>query len=233
MFYPFFFDWTMIIVIPGLILAMYAQGKVKTAFAKYSRVYSASRMTGAQVARRILDSEGLDDVGVEMIGGHLSDHYDPTKRVVRLSQEVYRGSSLASLGVAAHETGHAVQHKVGYLPLNIRHSLVPVANFGSTLAFPLFFLGFFMRSQTMVQFGIYLFAGVVLFQLVTLPVEFNASNRALAILEGGGYISRSEVSGTRSVLNAAALTYVASALVGLLNLLRLLLISGVLGGRDE
>lgn len=231
--YPFFFDWTMIIVIPGLLLAMYAQAKVKSSFAKYSRVYSSSRMTGAQVARKILDSQGLDDVGIEAIGGQLSDHYDPTKRVVRLSQEVYQGSSLASLGVAAHETGHAVQHKVGYLPLNIRHSLVPVANFGSTLAFPLFLIGFFMSSPSLIKFGIYLFAGVVLFQLVTLPVEFNASSRALAILEGGGYISRNEVSGARSVLNAAALTYVASALVGLLTLLRLLLISGILGGRDE
>lgn len=231
--YPFFYDYSMIIVIPGILLAMYAQYKVKSTFQHYSRIASAKRISGAETARAILKSQGLDHVNVEMVGGHLSDHYDPRTKVVRLSPEVYQGHSLASLGVAAHETGHALQHYTGYLPLNIRHSLVPVANFGSTLAFPLFILGFFMDSPSLVYIGIYLFAAVVLFQLVTLPVEFNASSRAMTILEGNGYIAGGEVEATRSVLNAAALTYVAAALVGLLNLVRLLLISGVLGRRDD
>lgn len=232
MYFPIF-DPTMIIVIPGILLALYAQMKVQSTFARYSQVLAARRINGAQVARAILDSQGLSDVDVVMTQGHLSDHYDPRSKVVRLSPEVYQGYSLASLGIAAHETGHAIQHATGYLPLNIRHSLVPIANFGSTLAFPLFFLGLFLSSPGLLQIGIYLFAAVVLFQVVTLPVEFNASSRALAILQGQGYISGSEVTGTKSVLDAAALTYVAAVLVGLLNLLRLLALSGLLGRRDE
>lgn len=231
MYYPFF-DPTMIIVIPGLILAMYAQMKVKSTFERYSRVAAASNMTGAGVARAILDSMGVSHVNVEMTDGNLTDHYDPRQKVLRLSRQVYSGNSLASLGVAAHEAGHAIQHSVGYLPLNIRHSLVPVANFGSTLAFPLFLIGLFMSSQGLITAGLYLFSAVVIFQLVTLPVEFNASSRALAALESGGFISRQEVSGTKAVLDAAALTYVAAALVGLLNLLRLLVLAGVFR-RDE
>lgn len=229
--YPLF-DPTMIIVIPGLILAMYAQAKVKSTFDHYSRVASAAGLTGGKVARAILDRMGAAHVEVEMIEGYLNDHYDPRKQVLRLSPQVYKGNSLASLGVAAHEAGHAIQHSVGYVPLNIRNSLVPVANFGSTLAFPLFLLGLFI-SPSLVTVGLYLFAAVVLFQFVTLPVEFNASSRAMAVLEQGGYINRSEVKGTKAVLDAAALTYVAAALVGLLNLVRLLLLSGVLGHRDE
>lgn len=232
MYYPFF-DSSMLLVIPGILLALYAQMKVKSTYARYSQVAAARKVNGAQVARAILDSQGLDDVAVEMTQGQLTDHYDPRTKKVRLSPDVYQGYSLASLGVAAHETGHAVQHSVGYLPLNIRHSLVPVANFGSTLAFPLFFLGLFLSSPGLLQIGIYLFAAVVLFQLVTLPVEFNASSRALGILQNQGYISGSEVAGTKSVLDAAALTYVAAALVGLLNLLRLLAISGIFGNRDD
>lgn len=232
MLYPFF-DWTMIIVLPGILLAMYAQSKVKSTFAKYLRVGSARGRSGAEVAREILSHEGLEHVKVEMIGGDLTDHYDPRTKVLRLSSQVYNGSSLASLGVAAHEAGHAIQHGVGYFPLNFRNSLVPVANFGSTLAFPLFFLGLILTSPKLVTFGIYLFAAVVLFQVVTLPVEFNASRRALAALQGGGYIESREMAGTKAVLDAAALTYVAAALVGLLNLVRLLLISGLLGRRDD
>jgi len=226
MYYPFF-DPSMIIVIPGLILAMYAQMKVKTTFERYSKVAAASNMTGANVARSILDSMGASHVNVEMTEGNLTDHYDPRQKVLRLSRQVYSGNSLASLGVAAHEAGHAIQHSVGYLPLNIRHSLVPVANFGSTLAFPLFLIGLFMSSPGLINAGLYLFSAVVIFQLVTLPVEFNASRRAMAALERGGYISRQEASGTKAVLDAAALTYVAAALVGLLNLLRLLILAGV------
>ncbi len=233
-FYPLSFYSSMIILIPGIILAMYAQAKVKSTFARYSKVASSKGLTGADVARAILRSQGLDHVGVEMIGGNLSDHYDPRVKMVRLSQQVYQGNSLASLGVAAHETGHAVQHAVGYVPLNIRNGLVPVANFGSNLAFPLLFIGLFLSGSmgtNLVYLGIYLFAAVVLFQLVTLPVEFNASSRAMAILHNGDYISSDELPKTKSVLDAAAMTYVASALMGILNLVRLLLISGVLGGR--
>jgi Zn-dependent membrane protease YugP len=188
-------------------------------------------MTGAKAARAILDSKGASHVKVEMIEGNLTDHYDPRTKVLRLSKPVHSGNSLASLGVAAHEAGHAIQHSVGYLPLNIRHSLVPVANFGSTLAFPLFLIGLFI-SPPLVTAGLYLFSAVILFQLVTLPVEFNASSRALVALERGGYISRQEVKGTKAVLDAAALTYVAAALVGILNLVRLLMIAGIFG-RDD
>ncbi len=232
MYFNPFFDPTMIIVIPGLLLAMYAQFKVQSAFRRFSRVGSQNGMTGAQAAREILHAQGVDHVAVEMIEGQLTDHYDPRDKVLRLSPEVYRGSSLASLGVAAHEAGHALQHATGYLPLNIRHSLVPVANFGSSLALPLFLLGF-VFSPVLVEVGLWLFSAVIIFQLVTLPVEFNASNRAIALLEGHNFIARTEVAGTRKVLNAAALTYVAAVLVSLLQLVRLLLISGVLGNRDD
>lgn len=230
MYYPMF-DSTFLIIIPGLILAMYAQAKVSSTFARFSKVYSEKRTTGADVARSILDSEGLNEVKVVMTKGHLTDHYDPRTKVVRLSQQVYEGSSLASIGVAAHETGHAIQHADGYLPLNIRHALVPVANFGSNLAFPLFFIGLILTSPSLMHFGIYLFGAVVIFQAVTLPVEFNASRRALTVLAGEGYITREETAGTKAVLDAAALTYVAAVLVSLLHLVRLLLISGILGGR--
>ncbi|PKM81719.1 MAG: peptidase [Firmicutes bacterium HGW-Firmicutes-14] len=231
--FPFFWDPTMIILIPGLIFAMYAQYKVKNTFARYARVRAASGITGAQVAKRLLEDARINDVTVEMTGGHLSDHYDPRKKALRLSSEVYNGASLASLGVAAHETGHAIQHDRGYMPLNIRSAFVPVAQFGSTLAFPLFLIGLFMNSGTLLWAGIYLFTAVVVFQVVTLPVEFNASSRAMEILQSGGHISASEAGETRKVLNAAALTYVAAALMGLLQLVRLLLISGVLGRRDD
>ena len=233
MYYPLLFDPSMLIIIPGIILAMYAQFKVKAAFARYSRVNSTRGITGAGAARAILDRNGLEHVDVERTQGELTDHYDPRTKTLRLSPQVYGGTSLAALGVAAHEAGHAIQHGAGYFPLNIRNSLVPVANFGSTLAFPLFFLGLIMASPGMLWFGIYLFAAVVLFQVVTLPVEFNASGRALAMLQGEGFITREEVTGAKAVLDAAALTYVAAVLVGLLNLLRLLMIAGVFGRRND
>jgi len=234
MYFPgLFFDPTMILLIPGIILAMYAQGKVQSTFQRYSRVLSQRGITGAQVARKILDSYGLYDVEIELTGGHLSDHYDPRSRKVRLSNEVYRGSSLASLGVAAHEVGHAIQHDTGYAPLHIRNSIIPVTQIGSTLSFPLLLLGLFMGIPALAQLGVLLFTGVVVFQLITLPVEFNASSRALAILNSEGFLSREELSGTKKVLDAAALTYVAAALMAALNLLRLLIISGMLGGRRD
>ncbi|KJS81491.1 MAG: hypothetical protein JM58_16850 [Peptococcaceae bacterium BICA1-8] len=228
-----FFDSTMILLIPGIILAMYAQGKVKTTFHKYSKVLSKRGITGAETARRILDGYGLHDVQIEMTGGQLSDHYDPRSRKVRLSNDVYRGSSLASLGVAAHEVGHAIQHDTGYAPLHIRNSIVPVTQIGSTLSFPLLLLGLFMGIPSLAQLGVLLFTGVVLFQIITLPVEFNASSRALAILDQEGFLSSEELNGTKKVLDAAALTYVAAALMAALNLLRLLIISGMLGGRRD
>lgn len=234
MYFPgLFFDPTMILLIPGIILAMYAQGKVQSTFQRYSRVLSQRGITGAQVARRILDSYGLHDVEIETIGGQLSDHYDPRSRKVRLSSGVYGGSSLASLGVAAHEVGHAIQHDTGYTPLYIRNSIIPITQIGSTLSFPLLLLGLFMGIPKLAYFGVLLFTGVVVFQVITLPVEFNASSRALAILDSEGFLSREELSGTKKVLDAAALTYVAAALMAALNLLRLLIISGMLGGRRD
>ena len=230
---PFFFDWTMIILIPGVILAMYAQMKVKSTFAHFVKVRAQSGMTGGDVARRLLQDARINDVAVELTGGHLTDHFDPRKKVIRLSQEVYHGTSLASLGIAAHETGHAIQHDVGYVPLNVRATFVPVAQFGSFAAFPIFLVGLFMNSGWLLWAGIYIFTAVVIFQLVTLPVEFNASSRAMTILESGGYISAAEAGSTKKVLNAAALTYVAAALMGILQLVRLLLLSGVLGRRDD
>jgi len=225
-YYPFF-DPTMLIIIPGLLLAMYAQLKVKTTFERYSNIRSGSGVTGARAAREILDEMGAENVDIEMVEGTLTDHYDPKQKVLRLSRPVYSGDSLSSLGVAAHEAGHAVQHASGYVPLNIRHSLVPVANIGSTLAFPLFLIGLFMSSAGLLRAGIYLFCAVILFQIITLPVEFNASSRALIALEKGGYIAGDELKGTKAVLDAAALTYVAAVLVGLLNLLRLLVLAGI------
>jgi Zn-dependent membrane protease YugP len=234
MYFPgLFFDPTMILLIPGIILAMYAQGKVQSTFHRYSQVLSQRGITGAQAARRILDSYGLFDVEIEMTGGQLSDHYDPKARKVRLSNEVFRGTSLASLGVAAHEVGHAIQHDTGYVPLHIRNSIIPVTQIGSTLSFPLLFIGLLMGSPSLAQLGVLLFTAVVFFQLITLPVEFNASSRALAILDGEGFLNREELTGTKKVLKAAALTYVAAALMAFLNLFRLLLISGMLGNRDD
>lgn len=232
MFYPFW-DPTMILLIPGIILAMYAQGKVQSTFRKFSQVLSRRGITGAQVARYILDSEGLNDVEIEPIAGHLSDHYDPRVRKVRLSGDVYNGTSLASLGVAAHEVGHAIQHDTGYTPLHLRSTLVPITQIGSTLSFPILLLGLFMGAPMFVKAGVYLFAAVVLFQVVTLPVEFNASSRALNILSTNGYLDNDEIGKTKKVLDAAALTYVAAALMAALNLVRLLLISGLLGRSDD
>ncbi|ADG82644.1 zinc metallopeptidase [Thermincola potens] len=221
-----FWDPTIIILIPGLLLSLYAQFKIQSTFARYLQVRSAAGITGAEAARRLLERARIYDVAVEMTPGTLSDHYDPRKKVLRLSPQVYNGTSLASLGVAAHEVGHAIQHDIGYMPLNIRAAFVPVVNIGSTLAFPLLILGLILAIKPLVWVGIYAFAAVVLFQLVTLPVELNASARAMANLEGSGLISGAEVGATRKVLDAAALTYVAAAVVSILQLVRLLAIAG-------
>lgn len=229
---PLFYDWTIILLVPAIILSIYAQFKVKNTYAKYAKVQSASGVTGAMAARELLHQAGIDDVQVELVKGRLTDHYDPRNKKLRLSPEVYHSSSLAALGIAAHETGHAIQHDVGYYPLALRNSLVPVANIGSNAAFPLIILGLILGMPNLAIWGVYAFAAVVLFQLVTLPVEFNASSRAVVVLEGSGFINRGEVRPTKQVLNAAALTYVAAAIAAILNLVRLLIISGVLNRND-
>lgn len=217
----FFLDpqYLLMVVLPSLVLVGGAQLFVKSTFARYSQVRTTSGHSGAQVARRLLDRAGLSDVAIEEIPGELSDHYDPRSRVLRLSSPVARGDSVAAAGVAAHEAGHAMQHATRYAPLAFRNGLVPVANFGSGLGPVLIILGFFMRFSGLVTLGIVLFAGAVLFQLITLPVELNASRRAVAVLAESGEVSRTEEGPVRTVLTAAALTYLAAALSAILTLL--------------
>ncbi len=226
--YPMFFDPTMLIIIPGVILASIAQMKINTAYGRYSRIASSKGLRGADVARELLKIAGISDVSVEKIGGRLSDHYDPTKKVVRLSQDIYNGNSIASLSVAAHEVGHAIQHHFGYMPLTIRSSIAPIVGFSSRLSWILITIGlifgFMGSSVLLLKIGIFLFTAVVIFQIITLPVEFNASKRALDMLEEYSFLQKNEIDGSRKVLGAAALTYVAAALTGILQLLRLLVI---------
>lgn len=217
------FDPTFILMIPAIILTLYAQMKVNTTFEKYLRVQSKRGYTGAQVAEYMLHSNGIDDVRIEMVQGHLSDHYDPRSKVLRLSRDVYAGTSIASVSVAAHEVGHAIQHAHGYAPLQIRSMLVPVANLGSSLAW-IFIMAGFIISPAFLDMGILLFLGAVLFQIVTLPVEFNASSRALAGLESGSIVYPDEIRYSKRVLNAAALTYVAAAAAAVMQLIRLLVL---------
>lgn len=219
-----FYDPTFLLLIPALIFAMYAQNKVQSTFRKYLHVPARAGHTGAEVARSILDRAGLRDVPVELTQRSLGDHYDPRKRVVRLSPEVYSGRSVASLGVAAHETGHALQHAQAYVPLNIRSGLFPIASFGSSAAMPLFFLGILGGFEPLMTIAIYFFLAALAFQVVTLPVEFNASSRAMRLLTTGGYLAADEAPKTRAVLNAAALTYVAATAMALVQLLRLIIL---------
>lgn len=221
----FYLDSSFIILIPALVIAAYAQFKVSSTFEKYSKHGSRNGYSGAQVARTLLDSNGLYDVPVEVIPGKLTDHYDPTKRAMRLSQEVFYGNSVAAIGVAAHETGHAIQHSKHYAPLIIRNSIVPVVNFGSSMSWILFVAGMIFGLKGLVSIGIVLFSAVVIFQIITLPVEFNASSRALKILDAKGILYPEELSMAKSVLSAAAMTYVAAALTAIANLLRLIVIS--------
>jgi len=223
-YYGSFFDRTMIILIPALIISIWAQMKIKSSYTKYSQVYSRNGYTGSQVARMILDAYGLFDIPVLVTGGHLTDHYDPSKKVAKLSTDVYNGTSLAAIGVAAHEIGHAIQHKEGYAPIKIRTALVPIANIGSQASWILFFIGIVMSFTPLVNFGIILFSAAVLFQIVTLPVEFNASSRAVAILSARNILYEDEVKGAKNVLAAAALTYVAAAVTAIAQLLRLIAI---------
>ncbi len=222
------FDPTFLLLIPALILAFWAQSKVKRTYRKYSQVYNDAGLKGADVARRILDRFGLVDVKVEPTKGILSDHYDPRTRVVRLSEGNYASPSLAALAVSAHEVGHAIQHSEGYSALKFRHALAGPVQFGSWLAFPLFFIGLIFSSfQPLMDIGILLFALVVLFHLITLPVEFDASRRAIQILGTDGYLHPGEVGAAKKVLNAAAWTYVASATMAAVQLLRLLVLRGM------
>lgn len=213
------------LVVPAIILAMAAQARVSSTFSKYSKVFSRRGITGAEVAERILMLHGISDVRIEHVSGNLTDHFDPRTNVIRLSDNVHGSSSVAAIGVAAHETGHAVQHHMGYVPIKIRNLFVPVANLGSYLAFPLVILGLIMSFDPLVNIGILLFSAVVLFQLVTLPVEFNASRRAVAVLEDQNLLDLEEVKGAKKVLSAAAMTYVAAAAVAIANLLRLVFLS--------
>lgn len=222
--YGYGIDPTMILIIPAILLTIYAQFKVSSTTNRYFRVRSGRGYTGEQTAREILDRNGLYNVRIEMVRGRLSDHYDPRSNVVRLSQDVYSGNSITSISVAAHECGHAIQHAHGYVPLNIRSSLVPVVNFASNMSWIFIMLGFLMGGSFL-KMGILLFSASVLFQIVTLPVEFNASSRALAQMTSLGIVDDREVRDSRRVLQAAALTYVAAAVTAILQLLRLVMIA--------
>ncbi len=228
MYYPMYFDSTYILVLIGLVICLGTSAKMKSTFSKYSRVRNHAGMTGRDAAEQVLRRAGIYDVRVEHISGDLTDHYDPRTKVLRLSDATYSSTSVAAVGVAAHECGHAIQHATGYAPLQLRSLLVPVANFGSSIAWPLILIGLIFNNQSSVLFlnlGIFAFSLAVLFQLVTLPVEFNASRRAVQILGGSGMLYGEEIDATKKVLTAAALTYVAGTTSAILQLLRLILIS--------
>lgn len=229
MYYPmFYFDPTYIFVLIGLIICLAASAKMRSTFSKYSRVRNHWGMTGREAAEQVLHRAGIYDVRVEHISGNLTDHYDPRSKVLRLSDATYNSTSVAAVGVAAHECGHAVQHATGYVPLKLRSSLVPAANFGSSIAWPLILIGLLINGQSSALFlnlGILAFSLAVLFQIVTLPVEFNASSRALHLLSGNGMLYEDEVRSVRKVLTAAALTYVAGTASAILQLLRIIVLS--------
>lgn len=214
-----------ILVLPAIILSMIAQSMVQSRFKKYSGVFSRKGLTGEDTANLLLMKNGINDVSVGQIGGNLTDNFNPKTKVISLSQTVYSSSSIAAIGVAAHETGHAIQHSRGYFAIKLRNSILPVAQLGSSAAMPLAILGFIMGAPMLVKIGILLFSAVVLFQVVTLPVEFNASRRAAVLLRETGVLSEEELAGAKKVLAAAALTYVAAMLTSLMSLLRLILIS--------
>lgn len=222
---PFYYDSSFLLLIPALIIAAYSQFKVKGTFVRYSKVPSKNGYTGKDVARSILDRSGLSDVQVLSISGEMTDHYDPSQRVVRLSESVYNKSSISAVSVAAHEVGHAIQHQEVYAPLQFRTMLAPIAGFASQSVWILILLGILFSIPQLINIGIIVFSITVLFQIITLPVEFNASKRALAQLESG-YLTSDEMSSSKKVLDAAAFTYVAATLVALTQLLRLILLSG-------
>ena len=228
MYYPFFYDSTYILVLIGVVISMIASAKLNSTYQRYSSVRSMCGLTGAEVAQKLLNNQGIYDVTVRRVAGNLTDHYDPRTKTVNLSDSVYGSTSIAAIGVAAHECGHAMQDASDYSPLRIRAALVPAAKLGSSLAWPLILIGLLLGGggSTLAGIGILLFSLAVLFQLVTLPVEYNASHRAVTLLDSTGILSGQEVGQTRSVLSAAALTYVAAAAASILQLLRLLMIFG-------
>jgi len=226
----FFYDPTFLLLIPAIPLALYAQFRVKKAYEKYGKVVASSGITGERLARQLLNQGGIGNVAVEAIPGKLSDHYDPRNKKLRLSEGVYSNQSVAALGIVAHEVGHALQDAYSYAPLKIRNNFVPVANFGSTLAFPLFFIGFLFTIPVLMDIGIIAFSLALAFQVITLPVEFNASKRAMVLLEEGKYLNQKELPMANAVLSAAALTYIAATAMALLNLIRLILLRGM---RDD
>jgi Zn-dependent membrane protease YugP len=229
MFYPFYFDPTYFLVLIGVVLSLLASGKVKSTFARFSQMRNTRGITGAEAAERVLRGAGIYDVRVEHIAGNLTDHYDPRSKVLRLSDSVYGSTSVAAVGVAAHECGHAIQHAKGYAPLKLRSAIVPVANFGSKIAWPLILIGLLFTSETsslLINLGIIAFSFAVLFQLVTLPVEYNASNRAIRVIADTGLMQGEEIKAAKKVLSAAALTYVAGAATAILQLLRILILTG-------
>lgn len=228
MFYNLFDPYYWILIVPSLLLAIWAQMMVSSNFKKYSAVYNQRGYTGADAARMILDSNGLYHVRIERVSGNLTDHYDPKDEVIRLSDSVYGSTSVAAVGVAAHEAGHAVQHATGYIPIKVRSAIIPITQIGSQLSIPLILMGFLFQFQPLVFAGILFYATAALFQLVTLPVEFNASARAMKVLEQSEMLAGDELTGAGKVLRAAAMTYVAALLTALAQLLRLILI---LGGR--
>ena len=226
MFYPgFYFDRTMILLLPAIIIAFWAQSKVSGTYRKYRTIRTMNGYTGENVARMMLDAAGLYDVPVVEIRGELTDHYDPRSRVVRLSSDIYHGASIASAGIAAHEVGHAIQHKEAYKPLVLRTSIATAVNFSSQASIVIFMIGLLFSIPLLTNIGIIFFTVAVIYQLITLPVEFNASRRALNILEGRNILYGNEVSGAKSVLSAAAMTYVAAALMSISQLIRLIAIS--------
>lgn len=228
----FWYDWSYVILIPAILFTLYAQTKVQGNFKKYSKVRNRKGLTGAQAARRMLDANGLTEVPIEQISGSLTDHYDPRKRVLRLSQTVYNVNSVAAVSVACHEAGHALQHAESYMPLLMRNNIVPVVNFASQLSWPLILIGLVLLGNgsyigdTLFMVGVIAFVAVILFHAITLPVEFNASSRALNQMEGLGLVVEEEERGARKVLRAAAMTYVASLAMAVMNLIRILAIRG-------
>ena len=228
----YFWDWTYVILLPAIVLSLVAQMRVTAAYNRYSQVRSRRGITAEMLVREMFRRAGIMDVKIEMTHGKMSDHYDPRSRTLRLSEGVMHSDSVAALGIAAHEAGHALQHRDEYGPLTLRNASVATVNIGSNLSWPLVLLGIVLSFEPVIYAGIALFSVVVLFSLITLPVEFNASRRALQALEGGAYLDSEELKGARSVLSAAALTYVASALTAILQLVRLIAISGVGRRRD-
>ena len=217
---------SIIVLIPAMIFAAWASANVNSTYKKFSKNATVSHMTGLDAARRILDAHGLQHVKIEQIAGELSDHFDPRANVLRLSKAVYGGSTVASVGIAAHEAGHAVQYAVGYAPMKLRSAIIPVTNIGSTLAFPIFFVGLIFSYYPLATFGIILFSLTAIFQAVTLPVEFNASARALQAIKSSGMLDPKEYESSKKVLTAAAMTYVAALATSLLTLLRLIVLAG-------